>query len=232
MLSLAEIAGLKSCSTPTTTRIRRTFCCTDAFVFVFITGSVASGAAFGIRDPLTLVMFAMVWSSAAIERVIAWRKGVRPALKLERDNPYAALVLIAGAGPWIAMQPTQAAFPGLAIWTPVHVSAGLYAVGLVLAVAAVAEPLILRSRHAVETPTGFSWQLYREGLLRSAAILFLTGSLVIAALCVLWLALTLRASSLSVTSYRAPRSVRTCTTEVYLSARGTSSAVLGGANLP
>jgi hypothetical protein len=69
----------------------------------------------------------------------------------------------------------------------------------VLAAASIAEPLIFRSRSAGERPQGFSWQLYREGLLRSAAILLLTGSPMIATLCALWLALTLWSSSTWIT---------------------------------
>jgi hypothetical protein len=174
-------------------------------VFVFITGGVASAATLGIRDPLTLVIFATAWVCGAVERVIAFRKGVRPALKLERADSWAAVVLVAGAGPWVAMRAAQTLFPTLAIWTPVHVSSGLYAVGVVLAVASIAEPVILRARYASDRPHGFSWQLYREGLLRSVAFLLLTGSLVIVTLCVLWLALTIRWAAASAAGSRRHR---------------------------
>lgn len=201
---------------------------TEACVFALITGAVATESSLGIRDNVTLVIFALTWLSGAIHRVMACRSGRLPALKLGRGHTEAAMVVVFGAAPWMLIGPLHTTYPSLAFWTPLPVPPMLYAIGLALAAGSIAEPFLWRASWNAHADV-FSWQMYRRGLLRSLAILLISGSPVIALLCVLWLAVTLWHSH---ASYLPPLSLTNCTTDAYLSAPTASSAVLGGANLP
>ena len=85
-------------------------------------------------------MFTMAWITSAITRLTEFRRGRRPALKLRRRDPRATAIVLAGTAPWLLLGLLQHTYPTSAIWVPFEVPSLLHALGVALAIVAVAEP--------------------------------------------------------------------------------------------
>jgi hypothetical protein len=145
---------------------------------------------------MAVVFFVTAWMSAAVSRVAEFRRGVRPALQVRGIDRRRTALLFVGTAPWLAMGYLRATYPTAAIWIPVGVAPGLRAVGLALAIAAVAEPFIrhrVRQPHSAPAPAEDWFSI--SVLIRIGAIVLLSGSPVFAVLSGLWLAMALWSAS-------------------------------------
>ncbi len=174
-------------------RFPGTLCPTDVFVLAFVTwGAAAGSGGLGIQANAIVVVFTMVWVTAAVTRLTEFRRGRRPAVKLGRSDPRATAIVLAGTAPWLLLGLLQHTYPTSAIWVPFEVPSLLRALGVALAIVAVAEPFFRSIRK--QSPDPHSAAEYRFSiavLIRSAAILLLSGSPVFTLFCGLWLTVAL-----------------------------------------
>jgi hypothetical protein len=164
---------------------------TDVIALALITSymTMVSVKLLALHEHLPIVIFVVTWLSGAVSRVSQFRQGRRPALKAGVDNGRAmALTLAAGTAPWFGLGWFEFAYPDSPIWKPVHISAPMYAVGLLLAVATVALPFIRRARSGHVSDAPAASQGIAATLVPMAAIFLLSGSLVIALSSIIWLA--------------------------------------------
>ena len=185
----------------------RTILPTDIFVFIFLALGVAAASSAATDNRLSVVVFTIVWMSAAITRLSEFRRGQRPAIQLSSLNFRTTAILVVGSGPWVMLGFLQHAYPTSVIWKPIDVPLSLHAIGIGLAIAVIFEPFI----HFIRRPAvaaqeyrfagstsdeyPFSWSM----IIRSGAILLLSGSPIFGLLCASWLCVTLwpRATSVS-----------------------------------
>ena len=142
----------------------------------------------GLQDDATVVIFTIAWVTSALTRLKAFRQGQRPALKLSDLDARTAAALIAGTVPWFFLGFLQSAYATSFVWVPFHVPPQLHALGILFAVAAVAEPFFQSLRKvppAAEPAPAHGLSI--GVVIRSAAILLLSGSFVFSVFCVLWL---------------------------------------------
>ena len=167
------------------------------FVLVFLALGVAGASAASTNSATAVAVFTLVWMTSAITRVSELRRGDRPAIRLNRLDRRQAVTFAIGSGTWIVLGFLQSAYASWIVWKPIDVPFALRALGVVLAVAVIAEPFFLRLRKslaAVEGRAGdasapdygFSASL----MVRSGAILLLSGSPIFALMCALWLGVT------------------------------------------
>lgn len=172
---------------------------TDVFVFAFLALGVSAGSSVTMGNGISVVLFTIVWMSAAITRLTEFRRGKRPALQLQFLNVRTTAILVVGAGPWVMLGFLQGAYPSSVIWKPIDIPWSLRALGIALAIAVIAEPflpLIRRSGFATQGyrsagSTGDEYRFSAGMIVRSGAILLLSGSPVFAFLCALWVGVTL-----------------------------------------
>ena len=164
----------------------------DVFVLGLLTWGVTAGSdGLGIRENTTVVIFAIAWITAALTRLTEFRNGRRPAVKLVGSDLRSTAILLAGTTPWL-LGFLRNAYPMSAIWTPIEIPLLLQAVGAALAIAAVAEPFFRSIRKQSPSPeTAAEYRFSIALLIRSAAILLLSGSPVFALFCGLWLTVAL-----------------------------------------
>lgn len=168
-------------------RVPGTLCATDAFVLAFITWGVTAGSdGLGIQERSTVVVFTIAWMTAALTRLTEFRSGRRPALKLMRSDIRTTAILLAGTAPWLLLGFLRSAYPTSAIWIPFEVPLPLQALGAAFAIAAVVEPF-RSTRTPSPCPDEAECRFSIALLIRSAAILLLSGSPVFTAFCALWL---------------------------------------------
>lgn len=174
-------------------RFSGTLCLTDVLVLVYISWGVSAGSGgLGIRENATFVIFTMVWMTAALTRLMEFRSGRRPALKLGRIEPRTTAIVFAGTAPWLLLGLLQSAYSTSAIWAPFEVPSLLRALGVALAIVAVAEPFFRAIRKQSPDPEAApEYRFSIAVLIRSAAILFLSGSPVFTLFCGLWLTVAL-----------------------------------------
>jgi hypothetical protein len=174
-------------------RFPGTLCPTDVLVLAFITCSVAAGSdGLGIRENATLVIFTIAWVTAALTRLTEFRSGRGPAVKLECIDGRTTAILLAGAAPWLLLGLLQKVYPTSAMWIPFEVPSVLQTLGVALAIAAVAEPFFRSIRKQSPIPAAAAGHRFSTGvLIRSAAILLLSGSPVFSLFCALWLTVAL-----------------------------------------
>ena len=165
----------------------------DAFVLGFLTWGVTAGSdGLGIRENTTVVIFTIAWITAALTRLTEFRDGRRPAVTLVGSDIRSTAILLAGTAPWLLLGFLRSAYPTSAIWTPIEVPLLLQAVGAALGIAAVAEPFFRSIRK--QSPSRETAAEYRFSialLIRSGAILLLSGSPVFTLFCGLWLTVAL-----------------------------------------
>ena len=181
----------------------RTVFPTDVFVFAFLALGVSVGSSVATGNEISVVFFTIVWMSAAITRLTEFRRGERPALQLHCVDLRTTAILVLGTGPWVMLGFLQSTFPSSAIWKPIDVPPSLQALGIAMAIAVIAEPFLhvfrrfeFRLEFAAQgdRPAGSAGDEYRFSagvVIRSGAILLLSGSPVFALLCALWLGVTL-----------------------------------------
>jgi hypothetical protein len=183
----------------------RTILPTDIFVFTFLALGVAAGSSAATDNRIAVVVFTIVWMSAAITRLAEFRRGERPAVQLSGLNLREAAILVVGSGPWVILGFLQHAYPSSVIWKPIEVPPSLRALGIALAIAIIFEPFLhfmrrsataaqeCRSTGSMGDEHRLSWSV----IMRSGAILLLSGNPMFALLCGLWLVVTLWPRSIS-----------------------------------
>lgn len=174
-------------------RFPGTLCPTDIFVLAFITWGVSAGSGgLGIRENATIAIFTITWVTAALTRFTDFRSGRRPALKLGRNDIRTTAIVLAGTAPWLLLGFLRSTYPTSAVWTPFEVPLLLQALGVALAIAAVAEPFFRLNRKQSPSPEAAAeYRFSIAVLIRSAAILLLSGSPVFTLFCGLWLTVAL-----------------------------------------
>ena len=174
-------------------RFRGTVCLTDVFVLAFISwGVAAASAGLSIRTSVTVVIVTMAWMTAAITRLSEFRRGTRPAVRLARGDTRTAAILLAGTAPWLLSGFLRTAYPASPIWVPFDVPPLLRALGVALAIAAVAEPFLRTLRApAADSRATADHRFSTAVFIRSAAILLVSGSPVFTFFCGLWLIVAL-----------------------------------------
>jgi hypothetical protein len=164
---------------------------TDIFVFAFLAFGVSAGSRVVAGNEVAVVALTIAWMSAAVIRLGELRRGERPALQLRQLNVRTSAILIAGTVPWVLMGILQRAYPSWIIWRPIEVAPALQALGIALSMAVVAEPFLnsIRKSEIARRPDAYHFS--EPLMIRSGAILLLSGSPVFALLCALWLGITM-----------------------------------------
>lgn len=154
---------------------------------VFLTVGVAGGAGnLGIHDRATAVVFTLAWMSAAIIRLSDFRRGRRPAVRIDQLNPRHGAVLLLGVAPWPLLRLVGHVYPAATFWAPIELGLPVEMIGAAVGIYVIVAPLL--TRYAC-CGTAFAVDFQLPGIiLRSAALLFITGSPVFAVLSVLWIA--------------------------------------------
>ena len=156
---------------------------TDILVLVFLAAGISAGCAgLGIRDRTVAVIFTMAWVSSAVTRLSALRQGRRPSIRIDRLDVQRAATLMLGAAPWVLLRFLQTSYPVSAFWTPIAMGVPMQVFGTALAICVVAAPLLGRA--------AISRSASGDLVLRSAAVVLITGSPVFAALSGLWIVAT------------------------------------------
>ena len=172
---------------------------TDMFVLVFLALGVAGASAATTSSATAVAVFTLVWMTSAITRVSELRRGGRPAIRLNELDRRQAVAFAIGSGTWIVLGILQTTYASWIVWKPIEVPFPLKALGVVLAAGVIAEPFLLRLRRSPKTmhgclTGGSTPPEYRSSaslMIRSGAILLLSGSPVFALMCALWLSITL-----------------------------------------
>jgi hypothetical protein len=160
---------------------------TDIFMFAFLAMAVSAGSRVVTGNEISIVVLTIAWMSAAITRLTELRRGDRPALQLRGLNLRTTATLIVGTGPWLMLGVLQRAYPSSAIWAPIEVAPWLRALGISLAMAVIAEPFLPSIRRSRPAGSSDDYRFSESVMIRSVAILLLSGSPVFAVLCALWL---------------------------------------------
>lgn len=177
----------------------RTILPTDIFLFASLTLGVAMGPSAATNNRISGVVFTIVWITAAMTRLTEFRRGERPALQLNCLKPRTAAILVVGSGPWLLLGLLQSAYPSSIVWKPIEVPPLLGALGIALTIAVIVEPFLhrLRMPALAEQAGGFpgstahEYRFSSSMIIRSGAILLLSGSPKFALMCALWLGVTL-----------------------------------------
>ena len=139
-----------------------------------------------------MVIFTIAWITSAMTRLAEFRRGERPAIRIGHMDARACVTLLAGTAPWLLLGFLQSAYPTSPIWVPFKVPALLHALGIGLGLAAVLEPFSRALRKPSPAPDGAAGnQVSIAVLIRSGAILLLSGSVVFSLFCGLWLTVAL-----------------------------------------
>lgn len=168
---------------------------TDVFVFAFLAVGVSAASNAAIGHQAAVVIFTVAWMSTAITRTAQFRRGERPALQLSSLDLRQTAILVLGSCPWLMLGFLQTAYPASMFWKPIDVPPSLRALGVALAIVVIVEPLLNRLRwrgvsaaqyFALGAP-GEEYRFPAGVMIRSGAIMLLSGSPVFALLCALWL---------------------------------------------
>jgi hypothetical protein len=177
----------------------------DAIVLGVITGGVTitSYQLLGLRDTALVVIVVMTWLSGAVLRLTEFRRGVRAPLKIGNDNVPGMLLVTTATGLWIVTNSLRSAYPTSGVWTPLQIPAALYALGILLTIRTLAEPVIRQAEgeeHSwIHRQTG--WLLHRHpwlarqlsgSLIPAAAICLISGSPLLVLFSGLWLIVSSR----------------------------------------
>lgn len=170
------------------------------FLLVFLALGVAGASAASTNNVISVAAFTLAWVTSAVTRLAELRRGERPAIKLSRLNLRQAVVFAFGGGSWVVLGVLQNSYASSIVWKPIEVPLLLRALGLVLAAAAIAEPFFERMRKSAATEPGWPGRAddatVQDGLsvammVRSGAVVLLSGSPLLALMCALWLGVTL-----------------------------------------
>ena len=168
---------------------------TDVFVFAFLAVGVSAASSATVGHEAAVVVFTVAWMSTAITRTAQFRRGERPALQLGSQDLRKTAILLLGSVPWVVLGFLQSAYPVSFFWKPIDVPPSLRALGIALALTVIVAPLLSRLRWrgvsaaqhlALGTP-GEEYRFPAGVMIRSAAIMLLSGSPVFGLLCALWL---------------------------------------------
>jgi hypothetical protein len=177
---------------------RRTIDPTDVLVFALLAWAFAAGSNAKAGDEISMVILTIAWLSAAVTRMAEFRRGDRPAVQLKSLNLRTGAMLVAGTGPWLLLGFLQNAYPTSAMWQPIDIDPSLKALGISLAIAVIAEPFInARGSASDAQPSrsgghiGIDYRFSGSMVIRSGAILLLSGSPVFALLSAVWLGVAL-----------------------------------------
>ncbi len=160
---------------------------TDVIALALITTCMTtiSFDVLGLREHVPVVLFLVTWLCGAARRISGFRQGRRPALKLR------GLTLAAGTAPWLGLGWLHFAYSTSSIWIPLEMPPLLFGLGILLAIATLADPFIGRAReragHAA-APVPLQWTT--EALVPMMAIFLLSGSLVIGLFSAVWLVIS------------------------------------------
>ena len=168
---------------------------TDVFVFAFLAVGVSAASSATVGHQATVVIFTVAWMSTAITRTAEFRRGERPALQLSSLDFRKTAILLLGSLPWVILGFLQSAYPASIFWQPIEVPLSLRALGIALAIAVIVAPLLSSLRwHGVSAARYFAlgepgeeFRFPAGVMIRSGAIMLLSGSPVFALLSVLWL---------------------------------------------
>ena len=168
---------------------------TDVFVFAFLAVGVSAASSATVGHQATVVIFTVAWMSTAITRTAEFRRGERPALQLSSLDFRKTAILLLGSLPWVILGFLQSAYPASIFWQPIEVPLSLRALGIALAIAVIVAPLLSSLRwHGVSAARylalgapGEEYRFPAGVMIRSGAIMLLSGSPVFALLCALWL---------------------------------------------
>ena len=155
-----------------------------------------------MNDTLSVAVFTLVWMTSAITRVAELRRGERPAVQISGLDRRQGVTLAVGCGAWWLLGFMQSANASSIVWKPIDVPPVMWAIGVILAIAVIAEPFFYRLRgSAAAQEPGIGHSAGRV-LVRSGAILLLSGSPMFAMVCALWLGVTLWPTTASVQQWR------------------------------
>ena len=176
----------------------RTILPTDVCVLIFLALAVAGESGASTDNQIAVVVFTLLWMSAAVTRLTEFRRGERPAVQVTRLDRRALVMLLLGSGPWIILKSLKSAFASAALFEPIDVPSSLQALGVALALAVIAEPFLRAFRKpasdaraprvAGSAEPGYPFSA--SVMIRSGAILLLSGSPSFAVSCALWLGVT------------------------------------------
>lgn len=180
----------------------RTVFPTDIFVLIFLALGVAGASGASMNDTLSVAVFTLVWMTSAITRVAELRRGERPAVQISGLDRRQGVTLAVGCGAWWALGFMQSANASSIVWKPIDVPPVMWAIGVILAMAVIAEPFFYRLRGAAASQPPCIGHSAGRVLVRSGAILLLSGSPMFAVVCALWLGVTLWPATASVQQWR------------------------------
>ena len=164
---------------------------TDAFVLAFLALGASAGSRVVTGNEVAVVALTIAWMTAGVTRLGQFRRGERPAVQLRNLDVRTSAILVAGTVPWIVLGALQRAYPSWFIWKPVEVAPALQALGIALSMAVIAEPFLKPARKPQLTFPRDDYRFSEAVMIRSGAILLLSGSPVFAVLCALWLGITI-----------------------------------------
>ena len=176
----------------------RTILPTDVCVFIFLALAIAGESSASTDNQIAVVVFTLLWMSAAITRLTEFRRGERPAVQLTCLDRRALVMLLLGSAPWIMLKSLKSVFASAAIFGPIDVPSSLQALGVALALAVIAEPFLRAFRKPasdaradrVAASAEPDYPFSKSVMIRSGAILLLSGSPSFAVSCALWLGVT------------------------------------------
>ena len=168
---------------------------TDVFVFAFLAVGVSAASSATVGHEAAVVAFTVAWMSTAITRTAQFRRGERPALQLGSQDLRKTAILLLGSVPWVVLGFLQSAYPVSIFWKPIDVPPALRALGIAMAAAVIVAPLLSRLRWRGASPAqyfalgapGEEYRFPAGVMIRSAAIMLLSGSPVFGLLSALWL---------------------------------------------
>jgi hypothetical protein len=167
---------------------------TDVFVFAFLAVGVSGASNATIGHEAAVVVFTVAWMSTAITRTAQFRRGERPALQLSCQDFRRTAILLLGSMPWVMLGFLQSACPlrfsGSRLRFPVAARAWDRP-GLAVIVAPLLNRLRWRGISAAQYfalgAPGDEYRFPAGVMIRSGAIMLLSGSPVFGLLCALWL---------------------------------------------
>lgn len=159
----------------------------DAAVLVVITATITFGwRNAGIDDPLLMVLLSIGWTTAALQRLMAWRRNESPERRLSFDDPGSAIpLLMFGILPWQLMPAAPAVFT-----TPMDLPLWVRGAGALLMVYGVVRPAF---------PGGTAGMVTINGLLGGLGLFLASGSVLVGGLilCAIVLVLSSRVTARS-----------------------------------
>jgi hypothetical protein len=145
----------------------------------------------GIRNKAVLLMFVITWLASGAKRFSEIRLGTHACLHATARTGKDLLVILAGAGPWVALGFLQRLRPTWPVWgISAELPMWLTAIGVVLGVIAVVQQRAPTSSEDSSASRGLMPQLTGQTQILALAILLMSGSLVVGLIVGIWLAVS------------------------------------------